>query len=156
MCGAALVTGLLGQQDMGARALPQPWLLCCKSHHHPSPKLVVPNSKRPNKPKTSHSTHLHAPSPLVREKQGRTRRAREALPSARLSPCLSPFLLTNTRLPVSALPPQTTAFLQPGWAGEIYGSQSEACPAGSSLRRSWNASRWGPPFLPYYPHPHPF
>lgn len=42
--------------------------------------------------------------------------------------CLSPFLLTNTRLPVSALPPQTTAFLQPGPAGKIYGCLSEAAP----------------------------
>lgn len=45
--------------------------------------------------------------------------------------------------------PQRVPAARPGW--EIYGSQSEACPAGSGLRRSRNASHQGLPFLPYVP-----
>lgn len=106
------------------------------------------NQKGQTNRKTSHSQRPPPPGPKppVSEQWG-LQGKQEEVPAA----CLSPFLLTNTRLPVSALPHKPQRSCSPAPAGEIYGSQSEACPAGSSLRRSWNASRWGPLSLPGIP-----
>lgn len=72
--------------------------------------------------------------------------------------CRPPFPIFVNKYKTSGLRPATTnhsvpAFLQPGLAREIYGSQSEACPAGSSLGRGWNASRWGSLSLHRIPPP---
>ena len=146
-----------GSRTVGTRALLYPQLLCCITHHHPGSKPSGSKIKKVNQTQRHHTpppTSCPKPPTPVSEKQGLQGGQEAASAACQAFPRLSPFSLTNTRLPVSALPPQTTVFLQPGWAGETYGSQSESCPAGSSLKEELEESECQPPgptFLSYTP-----
>lgn len=147
---------LLGQQPWG----PQP---SCSPRHHAVESIVIPlqaqlfqKSRRPDTSKDiSRPTPTFVPQAPQKVRSEGCRAGRRRPPPPSSPPCLSPFLLTNTRLPVSALPPQTTAFLLPGRAagpgwGDLWFPVC-SLPRWLQLGEELVCPRQGLPFLPRVP-----